>query len=77
MGVPKGKSFLNNLIPFYDKVTHLLDGGKTVDVVSLDFSKIFDIVPFSILLEKLSNSGMNRFTMHWGKTGGRSKLKEL
>ena len=38
-GFMKGRSFLTNLISFYDPVTHLVDEGKAVDVVYLDFSK--------------------------------------
>lgn len=30
------------LLSFYDQVTHLTDEGKSVGVVSLDFSKAFD-----------------------------------
>ncbi|KAK4824879.1 hypothetical protein QYF61_021086, partial [Mycteria americana] len=43
-GFRKGRSCLTNLISFYDKVTHLMDEGKAVDVVCLDFSKAFDTV---------------------------------
>jgi len=37
----------------YDKVTHLVDQGKPVDVVVLDFSKAFDT--HSTLLDKTSS----------------------
>ncbi|KAK4823250.1 hypothetical protein QYF61_000217 [Mycteria americana] len=49
-GCTKGKSCLTNLVSFYDKVTRLMDEGKVVEVVCLDFRKAFDIVPQSILL---------------------------
>jgi len=40
-GFMKDRSCLTNMISFYDKVTHLVDEGKAVDVVFLDFSKAF------------------------------------
>jgi len=40
----KNRSCLTNLISFYDKVMHLVDEGKAVDVVYLDFSKA--LTPF-------------------------------
>ena len=58
-GFMKGRSCLTNLTSFYDKVTHLVDDGKTVDVVYLGFSKAFDIVSLSTLLEKLAAHGLD------------------
>ena len=56
-----------NLISFYDKVTCLMDKGKAVDVVYLDFSKAFDTVSHSILLKKLANHGLDWHTLRWVK----------
>ena len=38
-GFTKGRSCLTNLISFYNLVTRLVDEGKAVDAVYLDFSK--------------------------------------
>ncbi|PKU46489.1 rna-directed dna polymerase from mobile element jockey-like [Limosa lapponica baueri] len=63
----KGRSCLTNLISFYDKLTPLVDEGKAVDVLYLDFSKAFDTVSHSILLEKLAAHGLDRSSLHWVK----------
>ncbi|TRZ07904.1 hypothetical protein HGM15179_019204 [Zosterops borbonicus] len=49
------------------KVTHLVDVGKAVDVVCLDFSKAFDTVSHSRLLEKLAAHSLDRSTLCWVK----------
>ncbi|KAK4831045.1 hypothetical protein QYF61_014977 [Mycteria americana] len=66
-GFRKGRSCLANLISFYDKVTCLVDEEKAVDVVYLDFSKAFDTVSHSILLEKLAAHGLDGCTLCWVK----------
>ncbi|KAK4811155.1 hypothetical protein QYF61_019786 [Mycteria americana] len=66
-GFMKGRCCLTNLISFYDKVTRLVDEGKAVDVVYLDFSKAFDTVSHSILLEILAAHGLDGCTLLWVK----------
>ena len=66
-GFMKGRSCLTNLISFYDQVTHLVDEGKAVHVIYLDFSKAFDTVSHSILLEKLEAHALDRCTLRWVK----------
>ena len=63
----KGRSCLTNLISFYDKVTRLVDEGKAMDVVYLNFTKVFDTISHSILLEKLAARGLGRWTRGWVK----------
>ena len=60
----KGRSCLTNLLSFYDLVTRLVDEGKAVDVVYLDFSKAFDTISHSIL-QKLAVCGLDRYTLGW------------
>jgi len=67
LGLMKGRSCLTSLISFYDHVTHLVDERKAEDVVYLGFSKAFDTVSHSILLEKLATHGLNGCTLRWIK----------
>jgi len=54
-GFLKGRSYLTSLISFSNKVTHLVDQGKPVDVIFLDFSKAFLTVSHFILPDKMSS----------------------
>ena len=66
-GFMKGRSCLTNPISFYDQVTCLVDEGKAVGVIYPDFSKAFDTVPHSTLLEKPAARGLDGCTLRWIK----------
>jgi len=67
-GFVKYRFCLTDLTCFCYKMTCLVDEGKAVYVVYLHFSKAFDAVSHSILLEKLSVWGLDECMLHWAKT---------
>jgi len=42
-----------------------LDNNDIVDVILIDFSKAFDVVPHTDLIEKLASMGVCTLTLHW------------
>ncbi|KAF4787751.1 hypothetical protein TURU_168905 [Turdus rufiventris] len=60
-----GKDEVLNVSASVSKVTRLVDVGRAVDVVYLDFSKAFDTVSHSTFLEKLAARGLDRSTLCW------------
>lgn len=55
---------MSNLITFCDEMTCIVDKGKDVDVVYLDFSKAFDTISHSVL-KNLSAHGLDGCTVCW------------
>ncbi|RMB94588.1 hypothetical protein DUI87_29402 [Hirundo rustica rustica] len=58
-------TFLMDLLIHQFTVTCLMDAGKAVNVVYLDFSKAFDTGSHSTLLDKLAAHGLDKSTLHW------------
>ncbi|PKU45212.1 spindle and hypothetical protein [Limosa lapponica baueri] len=61
----KGKSCLTNLIAFCDGMTGWVDEERAVDIARLDFSKAFDTVSHSILIDKFRKCGLDEWTERW------------
>lgn len=53
------------LILTMQDLTSSLDNKSQVDMVILDFSKAFDVVPHNLLLSKLHNMGIQNSTLTW------------
>lgn len=73
-GFTKGRSCLTNMISFYDEMTALVDGGRTVAIIYLDFSKA---VSHNIFTEKLMGWMSSQSDVQLGPEGGRFVLRSL
>ena len=64
-GFRKGKSCETQLLEFTDDITQNMEDGKQTDVLVMDFSKAFDKVHHSLLINKLSHYGIKGKTLRW------------
>ena len=64
-GFTRGRSCLTNLLEFFEEVYEMMDEGKPVDVIYLDFAKAFDKVPHKRLAKKLQACGIRGQALTW------------
>jgi len=46
-------------------MSSLVDDRRAVDMVCLDFSKAFDAISHDILIDKLMQYGLEKWTVRW------------
>ena len=66
-GFTKGRSCLTNLLISQHSIGNMMDEGKAVDVIYLDFQKAFDKVPHVQLMKKIRNFGIHEKIRNWIK----------
>ena len=67
-GFRSGRSCLSQLLEQYDLILNILDEDANADVVYLDFSKAFDKVDHTIVLQKIKKLGITGRIHHWLKS---------
>ena len=66
-GFFSGKSCVTQLLEFLDEITDALDQEEDVDVIYLDFCKVFDKVPHKSLMKKLWGYEIRGQVYNWMK----------
>ena len=64
-GFMPGRICATNLVLFQDKLTKIMDQGKSADIFYLDFAKAFDKVPHKRLVQKLRNKRIGGNILRW------------
>ena len=77
-GFVPGRSCMTQLLLVMEEWTRMLEEGKSVDVIYLDFQKAFDSVPHQRLLRKLEAYGVHGALRNWVEaflTGRQQRVK--
>ena len=66
-GFMRDRSCLTNLLTYMEGVTRMLDQGKNVDIIYLDFAKAFDKVRHHRLIGKVASMGVEGRVKGWSQ----------
>lgn len=66
-GFRKGDLCESNLLSFYDHFSKSLLSRKAVDIIFLDFAKVFNALPHKQLINRLKTVGVESLLCHWIK----------
>ena len=64
-GFRKKRSCVTQLIEVHETLTEMIDDGKSMDIIYLDFKKAFDSIPHERLLLKMKAYGITGKTLQW------------
>ena len=64
-GFTKNKPCLTNLLETLEDITPCLDNGERVDIVFLDYRKVFDSVSHKRLVHKIARYGFGEVFTRW------------
>jgi len=64
-GFRPGYSCESQVITVCQDIADSLDNGYRIDAIIIDFSEVFDLVPYGLLLTKIANSGVDSRVVVW------------
>ena len=64
-GFRKKRSCVTQLLEVHEKLTDMIDDGKSIDIIYVDFKKAFDSIPHERLLLKMKGYGIIGKTYQW------------
>ncbi len=67
-GFVKGRSTTTNLIEFQNVAANVIESGKQLDTIYIDFSKAFDSLHHDITISKLMQFGFTNIMLIWLKS---------
>ena len=73
-GFRKNKSTTSNLLEYTDDILKHVDKNDNVDIITVNFLKVFDKISHNKMLHKLNCDGISRKVLLWVKHFNREKI---